>query len=551
LFTSPKMSDRLTAARLLLCTQAAQRQEEISARQARRAALEAALLGAATDAERRALCSGAEATEALIVAEKRKRWKPSDFESLRVLGRGAFGEVALVRCGGKLFAMKTLSRELPQPGPMAQHVAHVRAERDALAALNASPFIVSLFFSFQSSSGLHFVTEFAPGGDLMQVLIAQGHLSEPLCRLYAAELILAIAAVHGAGFIHRDVKPDNILLDASGHLLLTDLGLSTKGGAAPPPAAEPSPLEGFLLGGGPPPSAPGFLRSPRGLAALSVVGTPDYLAPEVLRAANSSAPYDARADLWSLGAVLYECLIGVAPFAAATPVATCQRILRWQDELRLEEATTARHLSAHAVGFLKALLCEAPERLGGSEGGATDLLAHPWFAGLDVDPAALKAVDVAALGGRPPGKGKMAELVAALPALPRDSPAFAPLLAEVCSEFDDFSALSPSDPRALVVHAVGGGEGGARTTPPLLGCACRDARPRLPPPSLPLFFPLLFPHSSALPAPTPPHTSPSHLHKETMRRGGGERPSKEEKKGETTKTQSTKKTGRTFLCSFP
>jgi len=203
------------------------------------------------------------------------------------------------------------------------------------------------------------------------------------------------------------------------------------------------------------------------------VGTPDYLAPEVLRAAQSGEPYDARCDFWSLGAVLYECMLGVAPFAAATPVATCQRILQWQEELRLDGATAApRRLSAPAVAFLRGLLCEAPERLGGGEGGLAELQAHPFFEGLDW--AQLKAVDVAALGGWPPAGGKMQALVAALPSLPRDSPAFAPLLAEVCAQFDDFNALSPSDPRALVAAArpAGGGgalEGGARTTPPLLG----------------------------------------------------------------------------------
>jgi serine/threonine kinase 38 len=327
--------DRLTAARLLLTTQASQRQQEVEERAARRAALEASLAGATTDVERRALLSEHEAVERTLVAEKRKRWAPGDFEPLRVLGRGAFGEVALVRSRGKLFAMKTLKREVTQAGPLDSHISHVRSERDALAALNASPFEVALHYAFQTDANLHFVTTFAAGGDLMQQLIIRGHLPESLCRLYAAELILAIAACHGAGFIHRDIKPDNILLDSGGHILLTDLGLSAKGQQQPPaprgPAAAPVPLEGFLLGGGPPPSVPaGFLRSPRGLAALSVVGTPDYLAPEVLRVATSGAAYDARADLWSLGAVIYECLIGFAPFAAASPMATCQRILHWK-----------------------------------------------------------------------------------------------------------------------------------------------------------------------------------------------------------------------------
>ncbi len=158
-----------------------------------------------------------------------------------------------------------------------------------------------------------------------------------------------------------------------------------------------------------------------------------------------------------------------------------------------------RRLSPHAVSFLRALLCEAPERLGGGEGGLAELQSHPFFEGLAW--AQLKAVDVGALGGRPPAGGKMTELTAALAALPRESPAFGPLLEEVCVCFDDFvrarrhtrtlarpqtppptqpallpkqDKLSPSDPRALAalaVHPVGGNAegGGARTTPQLLG----------------------------------------------------------------------------------
>ena len=238
-----------------------------------------------------------------------------------MIGRGAFGEVRLVRAHGRLYALKILAKTLgglADKPPTQQHVAHIRAERDALAALNQHPFIVTLHFTFQSPDHFFVVTDFASGGDLMQILIAKGTLPEPLVRLYAAELVLAIAAVHGAGFLHRDIKPDNILLDGAGHVLLSDLGLSSRSsvGEPPPPhGAAPVAAAGFLAGGGPPPPVPaGWLRPPRALRALSCVGTPDYLAPEVLVAATTGEPYTQTADFWGLGAVLYECLLGTVPF---------------------------------------------------------------------------------------------------------------------------------------------------------------------------------------------------------------------------------------------
>ena len=149
---------RLDAARILLSTQAAQRDLDAEARSTRRKSLEAALVTAPDDTSRRALLAASEASERAILVEKRKRWTADDFEVLRVIGRGAFGEVSLARARGKLFALTSICTDGGGGAggadpPLVQHVSHVRAERDALAALNAHPFVISLHYSFQVRVG--------------------------------------------------------------------------------------------------------------------------------------------------------------------------------------------------------------------------------------------------------------------------------------------------------------------------------------------------------------------------------------------------------------
>ena len=310
-----------------------------------------------------------------------------------------------------------------------------------------SPWTTTLYFSFQTGTDLFFATSWACAGDLMQLLIAKDTLPEPLVRLYAAELVEAIDSCHRMQFMHRDLKPDNILLDQRGHIVLGDLGLSTS-----------------LLGEG---------REGR-RRAFSQCGTPDYISPEVLSAHTGTAGYGLEADWWSLGAVLYECLLGFCPFFADTPVATCTRILRWSTELTFPPHRAA-HLSPPCLDFIKSLLREASGRLGSGARGAAEIRDHAWFTGMDW--AGLRSVDVRTLGGELPMGGQAEAVIERLSTLPRAHADFPATLLLATTHFDDFNKLSPSDPRAAPPHPLfvpplplpssssgGGGGGGGGAT---------------------------------------------------------------------------------------
>lgn len=163
--------------------------------------------------------------ESNYIRLKRAKMDSSMFEKIQTLGVGAFGEVALVRKKdvGSLYAMKTLKKSNVIKR---NQVAHVKAERDILAEAD-NEWVVKLYYSFQDKDSLYFVMDYVPGGDLMGLLIRKEILEEHLAQFYIAELVLAIESVHKMGFIHRDIKPDNILIDKDGHIKLTDFGLCT------------------------------------------------------------------------------------------------------------------------------------------------------------------------------------------------------------------------------------------------------------------------------------------------------------------------------------
>ncbi|XP_059274861.1 uncharacterized protein LOC132029603 isoform X1 [Lycium ferocissimum] len=317
---------------------------------------------------------------------KRHKICVDDFELLTIIGRGAYGEVRLCRekKSGNIYAMKKLKKsEMLIRG----QVEHVRAERNLLAEV-ASHCIVKLYYSFQDAEYLYLVMEYLPGGDMMTLLMREDTLSESVAKFYIAQSVLAIESIHKHHYIHRDIKPDNLLLDKNGHMKLSDFGLckpldrrtlsTLKENEAMDDENIKDPMD--IDSTFPDTNDGNTWKSPREKLhhwqinrrklAFSTVGTPDYIAPEVLLKKG----YGMECDWWSLGAIMYEMLIGYPPFYADDPITTCRKIVHWRNHLRFPEDIKLSH---EAKDLICRLLCDVEHRLG--TGGSNQIKAHPWF----------------------------------------------------------------------------------------------------------------------------------------------------------------------------
>ena len=201
--------------------------EQQKERKDRRRRLEETLIrcAALSDEEREERRREHAARETEFLRLKRSKLGAADFEAIKVIGKGAFGEVRLVQKvdTGHIYAMKVLRKsDMVEK----EQLAHVRAERDVLVEADHQ-WVVKMFFSFQDPTNLYLVMEFLPGGDLMTLLMKEDTLSEEVTQFYMAETALAIEYIHSLNFIHRDIKPDNLLLDSKGHIKLSDFGLCT------------------------------------------------------------------------------------------------------------------------------------------------------------------------------------------------------------------------------------------------------------------------------------------------------------------------------------
>ncbi|KAJ7180669.1 AGC/NDR protein kinase [Mycena filopes] len=380
-FTSDAVA-RSTAAKLKLASYYKVAVDAAIARNARRIELETRLIQIHTaDGKEREIRKYAK-LEASHLRLRRTKITLADFRTVKVIGKGAFGEVRLVQKldTGKVYAMKSLHKaEMLKR----DQLAHVRAERDVLAE-STSPWVVQLFYSFQDPFYLFLVMEFLPGGDLMTMLMKYDVFSEDVTRFYMAECILAIEAVHQLGYIHRDIKPDNVLIDKNGHLKLSDFGLSTglhKGSDGEyykrfleqektvNPARNSVQVNPINLTMSREQIA--TWKANRRKLAYSTVGTPDYIAPEVFLMKG----YGKECDWWSLGAIFFECLVGYAPFCSENPADTYKKIIEWPNYLFFPEEV---FISREGEDLLRQMMTWADKRL-----TVNQIKTHPFFFGAD------------------------------------------------------------------------------------------------------------------------------------------------------------------------
>lgn len=315
-----------------------------------------------------------------VVAKPGRELKPreydsltiDDFDLLRVVGRGAFGKVMLVRRkvpqqqkGARLLSPRTMMAMGMTPQQIAvasggetgkvyamkvikkaavfakNQVEHTKTERRILQGVD-HPFMVKLRYAFQNEAKLYFVMDFYNGGTLHFHLRRAMHFDEVRTRFYAAQLVLAISHLHTYNIVYRDLKPENILLDDKGFIALTDFGLSHD-----------------------------HFDSKDGMQTFC--GTPEYIAPELIR----RVPYGKAVDYWSLGVLIFEMLAGYTPFYHANRKRNFQNIVKLPLRFPSEFSDDARSL-------LRGLICRNPaKRLGSGPCGAQEIMDHPFFSSVD------------------------------------------------------------------------------------------------------------------------------------------------------------------------
>eukprot|EP01130_Rhizamoeba_saxonica_P012501 TRINITY_DN5270_c0_g2_i1.p1 TRINITY_DN5270_c0_g2~~TRINITY_DN5270_c0_g2_i1.p1 ORF type:complete len:390 (+),score=85.54 TRINITY_DN5270_c0_g2_i1:59-1228(+) len=355
---------------------------------------------------------------------KKKKVSLNDFEVKNMLGKGGFGEVYLVRhiATNRYLALKQMDKALIK---RKNKVQHIKNERYILIN-GKSPYLLSLSYSFKDEHCLYLAMEYCSGGDLREFLSIIGALEEDEARLYFAEMIMGVNALHRLGYIHRDLKPANFLISSSGHILLADFGLSkwgvTTSVVTQTITAEDEARVNQILteeaGEGSSGSETEFnnnysllpnesydsfevekkqviirrtetdrakkpVKKPKRALALSVVGSPYYMSPEVtqrLFEAPNSEPigYGEEVDWWSLGCVFFEMILGEPPIDGNSANEIFRNIHNWINIVPslLAQLGKEMDMSPPLFDLLSRLLCEPEKRLGRD---IDELKSHPFF----------------------------------------------------------------------------------------------------------------------------------------------------------------------------
>jgi serum/glucocorticoid-regulated kinase 2 len=266
--------------------------------------------------------------------------KTDDFEKLKLIGKGSFGEVFLVKCksNNKYYAMKVLDKQTIKKYNQEEHT---KSERDLMVKVEC-PFVVGIKFAFQDTANLYLLTEFMQGGELFFHLFREKRFKNEKARFYLTEIILAIETLHKNKMIYRDLKPENVLIDKEGHIRITDFGLSK------------------------------ILNKDKE-KTFTICGTPQYLAPEIL----SCEGYDDSVDWWSLGCIMYKMLTGIDAFRFNKDESLSPDM--YDQTLYFPD-----YIQKEAKDLIKKLLTKDPKkRLGSGSDGAEKIKNHKYFSDID------------------------------------------------------------------------------------------------------------------------------------------------------------------------
>ena len=274
-----------------------------------------------------------------------------DFRVIKKLGKGNFGTVYLAEKldNGCLYAMKQLRKDVILKNGS---IACTKLEKEILKRTHY-PFLVGLEYAFQTSTNIYFVMKFYRGGELYRHLQKKKRFSEESARFYGAQIALALGELHRNKIIYRDMKPENILLDADGYIALADFGLAK------------------ILD--------------ENQTTTTFCGTPEYIAPEIV----SGVGHNKQVDWWGLGILLYEMIIGIPPFHSRNQHLLYQYI-KTKEVIFPDPKKYGILISSAAKDIITKLLQKKPiDRLGG-EKDVDDVIAHPFFKSIDVSKLLMK-----------------------------------------------------------------------------------------------------------------------------------------------------------------